>query len=500
MAIIPIRADNAYAGLAIQAAQGTGVAPTNFVRWMDGTALTIELTAEDIWEGDGSRRLSQIIKNKQMVKLKIAQTPRPILLGMVETAAMGKGSDSIVASTPSTTTTSVVTGGTSTTVTLTSGTGFFSAGAGTFQLMIGTGTATDPFEIVTFTVPTTLGTTQTVAPGYNGGKFKQSHPSGTNIASIAAVNTSFTSAATAGGTTVVVGNQNGITGTPTVILSAGLTTEEVVVLNASSVTGTGPWTYTLNGGATLKNNHAIGDTVTTSVAHLISDQADGNYYTWEVCLGQLSGAAGVTIRITDCKLDQLKVSGKAGSILMYEEDWSGIASVVQTNPSTVTFENHNIFLYAQGVWTLNGLTTGDALAFETFDITRKNNLDDTVQTEQLILAAIIFGNLNVDVAADMVYQNAQLLKLVYFGSTSGTTDAQAIGSGALSVTFTQADGFHSVTYALATMHYSKLGEPVPKKDGKHYKQTISSTGVSNQALQAFVMQTTVNNANYALYG
>ena len=82
--IIPLRSNNAYIGLAKQTVSGTAVAPTTFPRWLDGTNIQIELKSEEIRESDTSRRLSQVIKNGQSVKLKLSCSPRPIELGLFE--------------------------------------------------------------------------------------------------------------------------------------------------------------------------------------------------------------------------------------------------------------------------------------------------------------------------------------------------------------------------------------------------------------------------------
>ncbi|HZU01519.1 MAG TPA: hypothetical protein VFA10_17760 [Ktedonobacteraceae bacterium] len=418
MAIIPLRADNAYVASGKQSSQGSPVAPTVFPRWMDGTTIQIDLTAEDVWEGDSSRRLSQFIKNKQEVKFKITHTPRPVLLGFIEQAAQGSGSDSVTAASVATTTSGSSNTAGATSLTLTANTGL--TGTGTAYLMLEPGTANE--EVVAVTTPGT---------------------------------------------------------------------------------GTGPYVYTVTTPSTgLKFTHAASSTVRSSTSHALTDQSDGNYFTWEFSLG---GTSGLILRVTDCKLDQVKVSGKAGSLLMYEEDWVGITSVVRTTASTVTLEAHNPFLYTQGVWTLNGATTGDALAVESFDITRKNNLDTTIQTEQLIYAALIFGNLNVDVAANVVFQNSALIGQTYFGTAAGSTpgagatDAQAIIPGSLTLVFTQADGFHSVTYTLTTLQYSKIGFPTPKKDGKHFVQALSASSVSNQGVNSYLLQTTVTNSQTTSY-
>lgn len=413
MPIVPIRSDNAYVGISKQTTQGTPVAPTSFVRWLDGTKFEFDLKVEQVWEGDGTRRLSQLIKNQQSVKSTIVFNPRPIELGLFEQASMGSGSDAVTAPTTSTTLSSAA-----------------SANATTFSLTANTG---------------------------------------------------------------LTGS-----GTAVLMLTPGGTTEEVVTIT-TPVTGAGPYTATIANSGTLKNAHSSGDAVISAATHVITDQSDGNYFTIEFGLGSLNSGAGPTIRITDCKIESIKRSSKAGTLLEYTIEFNGIATVSQGSPATVSYESHSPFLYTQGVWTLNGSTTGDALAVESFDIMQKNNLDLAIQTEQLVLAAIIFGNLDVSVTAELVMQNSQLIALTYWGSTSGTIDSQTMGAGSLTLKFTQADGFHSVQYNTPTLHYDKLTEPTPKKDGKHYKIGIQSQSVSNQSANTFLCQTTVTNSKTTSY-
>src|SRR3954462_3584879 len=114
MPIVPIRNDNAYVGITKQVSQGTPIAPSTFLRWLDGTKFEFDLKVESVWEGDGTRRLSQLIKNKQSVKMTVNFNPRPVEMGLVEQMAMGAGSDAYTA--PATTTTlasSVIVGATS---------------------------------------------------------------------------------------------------------------------------------------------------------------------------------------------------------------------------------------------------------------------------------------------------------------------------------------------------------------------------------------------------
>ena len=497
--ITPIRSDNAYFGFAKETTPGTPVAPSIFPRWMDGSGIEIDLKAEDVWEGDGSRRLGLIVKNRQMVKIKLSCTPRANELGFFEAAAMGAGSDGIVgAATPTPTTlASALTANSSTALSLTANLSLAS-GSGNAQLLVGAGTANA--EIVVVTLPATGSGpySVSVASTYNSGKVKNSHSSGESVALLTTINTTVIFATTVGATTIQLGNTINLTasGTATVVLSPGTANEEIATLVTPGSSGT----FTVAASGTLKKAHSVGDVVASPAVHPLSDQDDGSYYTIEVGLGSLNGANGTTLRVRDCKLETIKRSAKAGSILMYEMEWVGIASSVQGTPATLAFETHSPFLYTQGSWTLDGSTSSDeAISIEQFDIAQKNNLDTGIQTEQLTLAALIFGNINVDLGFDVVYTNPSKVYLTYFGSATGTTDSQTLGLGSFNVTFTQPDTFQSVTYNIATTNYTKNGLPSPKKDGKHYKQTLSASSTSNQAANSYVLQTTINNMQYALY-
>jgi len=419
--IVPIRSDNSYIGLAKEVTPGTPVAPTTFPRWQ---SLSIEIDAkmEDIWEVDGSRRLSTIIKNRQMVKIKFTAALRPIELGLIESAAMGASSD-------------------------------------------------------TYTGPT--------------------------------VNTTLSSGSSIGATSISVAANTGLTGSTVIplVIDAGLATEEIALF-APPVTGAGPYTLnvsnTYNGGNGLKFAHTSGHTVQGAANHVMVDQSDGAYWTFEVGLGTLFGAGGTTLRVRTCKIETCKRSAKAGGLLMHDIEVVGIASTVQGSPATVTLESHQPFLFTQSAWTVDGATTGDAPNLKSFDIEQKNNCDVDIQTEQLTLAAIIYGMLTVGVGFDVVFTAASKIYQTYFGSTTGTTDAQALGLGSLLVTFTQPDTLQTVQYSILTLAYTKIGMPAPNKDGKHYSLNVSGTSIASPLAgvgvnNAYMLQTTVNNTQYSGY-
>lgn len=419
--IAAIRSDNSYIGLGKQVSGGTPVAPTVFPRWQ---SLSIEIDAkmEDVWEGDGTRRLSVIIKNLQKVKIKFTAALRAIELGFVEAMSHGASSDS-------------------------------------------------------YTAPS--------------------------------VNTTLSSGSVIGATSISVAANTGLTGSTVIplVLDAGTNNEEIALF-APPVTGAGPYTLnvsnTYNGGNGLKIAHTSGHTVQSAGVHVITDQSDGNYYTVEVGLGSLFGAAGTTLRVRDCKVETCKRSSKAGGLLMHDVELVGIASTVQGSPSTVTLEQHQPFLFTQSSWTVDGSTTGDAPNLKSFDIEQKNNLDTDIQTEALTLAAIIFGMINIGVGFEVVFTVASKIYQTYFGSTSGTTDAQALGLGSLNVLFTQPDTLQTVAYNILTLGYTKVGLPAPNKDGKHFKLPVSGTSIAAPlsgvgANNAYLLQTTINNTQYSAY-
>jgi hypothetical protein len=415
MATLPIRNDNAYFGAGKQSSQGTPVSPTTFWRWLNGSKIEWNPTTADVWEGDGSEHLSQIIKTKQEVKITVIFNPRPIDGGLAEAAAMGASSDTVTA---------------------------------------------------------------------------------------ASVSTTLSASTVAGAASITVAANTGLTssGTIVLILEPGTATEEIAIFTTPA-TGTGPYTLNVNASynsGTLKLAHSNSGVVRSVTTHSLIDQVDGSYWTVEVGIGSLSSAAGLTMRVRDCKVDQIKRSSKAGQLLTYEVTWMGIAVTTQVSPSTVTFENHQAFFYVQGAWTLNGSTSGDALAISEFDITQKNNVSGP-QTEQIVLAALIFGKKQVDVGFTFVMQNAQLILLTMTGSTSGTTDAQTIGGGSMTLLFTQADSFHTMQYSMTTLNYTKVPVPEPKDDGKYFDVKAAASSTSNMGQNAYILQSVVGNAQTAAY-
>jgi hypothetical protein len=300
---------------------------------------------------------------------------------------------------------------------------------------------------------------------------------------------------TAGSTTLVLVDNTGLTasGTVYVVAEPGTSKEEVVALTTPGSGSSTPYTYTIANSGTLKYTHSASSTVKSSAKHVITDQLDGQYYTFEISLG---GTSGLILRVRDCKLETIKRSSSAGKSLQYDLELIGCVSLVQSSALTVTLEAHNQFLYTQGVFTIDGSATGDALEVSKFDISGKNNLD-AIQAEKLVFDGIIFGKVDMDVNVDLIFQTSARIQNTFFGSATGTTDAQAMYTGSLSLVFTQADNFNTVTYSLPTLAYTKVGLPQPKDDNKAFTHAYTATANSAQGANTYLIQTTVTDTLYA---
>lgn len=181
--ITPTRSDNFYIGFAKEVTPGTPVAPSIFPRWMDGTSLETDVKTEVVKEGDSTRRRSIVIKNGQVVKIKLTAWLRANELGFFETAALGASSDTYTAPSVSTTLSANTSAG-ATSVTTAANTGL--TGSSVIPLVIAAGTSKE--EIALFAPPVTGSGPYTLAVSgtYNGGNgLRFSHTSGDTVQSAA---------------------------------------------------------------------------------------------------------------------------------------------------------------------------------------------------------------------------------------------------------------------------------------------------------------------------
>lgn len=309
-----------------------------------------------------------------------------------------------------------------------------------------------------------------------------------------------------GATSITVAAQTGLTGSGTIALplEAGTATEEIAVFNLPA-TGVGPYTLTVastyNGGA-LRLAHANGGTVKSKATHVLIDQNEGNYVTVEAGFGNLFSAGGTAIRIKACKIDKYTVTGEHGKIIMDEIEFTGIVSTVQGSPATVTLEQHGPFIFYNGAYTVDSVSTAQAL--RKFSIEINNNIDDDTQGEGLNPTCLIFTDLDVKLKWSMILTAFSPIYKTYYGGTGGTTDSTQVGLGSFNALFTQPDTLNTLMYNVLTVGYTNTPWPEPKEDGKHWDIDYEGTSVvvppsGSGPNNAYKLQTTLTNTQFSSY-
>ncbi|HET8905955.1 MAG TPA: hypothetical protein VFN11_03220 [Ktedonobacterales bacterium] len=174
------RENAVYVGMGKQSAWGTGVAPTWFNLWLDGSDANPERSVKSERGGDSSpfELLSWTASQHQMIK--IVEYAFPQLAGYALQALLCTGSDSLGAATANTTLSSSITkGASSLSVAASIGT------VGTLAVAVSAAYGNAAYEVVTVDLTTKAGVgpfTYTLA---SSGTFKNAHTNGDTVVSAA---------------------------------------------------------------------------------------------------------------------------------------------------------------------------------------------------------------------------------------------------------------------------------------------------------------------------
>src|SRR5690348_11004409 len=237
-------------------------------------------------------------------------------------------------------------------------------------------------------------------------------------------------------------------------------TNETVTLDLTTRTGTGPWTYTLAGGAKCAFAHSAAGTVTSVIQHAIAPTLYAfDPYTVEFGYGNAAVTTlGPTraLRLRDAVCYGLKLSGtRGGKYLMLQSDWWAAVSAVQASGSFLTpaYEGGTTsqntggnasspFAFAQalGNWQLDGATTGHAAAIEQFSISLQRGGAKTEDfiNESLTPNFFMAGDISVSGSLLVQFQTFQQLDEAIYGvASAGTNAADAIAflTGQFSTSF-----------------------------------------------------------------
>lgn len=174
------RSNAVYVGMGKQSAWKTGVAPTWFNLWLDGSDANPEGQSKNERAGDGTPFKVFAWKSGQHQMIKIVEYVFPQLAGYALEAVLGSGSDTLGAPTANTTLSSSITkGATSLSVTASIGT------VGTLAVAVSAAYGNVNYEVVTVDLTTKSGVgpfTYTLAAS---GTFKNAHTNGDTVVSAA---------------------------------------------------------------------------------------------------------------------------------------------------------------------------------------------------------------------------------------------------------------------------------------------------------------------------
>ncbi len=305
-----------------------------------------------------------------------------------------------------------------------------------------------------------------------------------------------------GATSIEVAANLGNLGTLAVMLDAGLVTTgtpEVVTLNLASVTGAGPYTYTLSTGA-VQNMHLSNAAVISASTHTLTRQP--LTYDPYTIFTSFNAAGNLEFDIQDCACVEMKITGEKGKPIVLEHTWYGSLATKNSTLSSPFFEGQNVigspgspFLFYQGAanWLVDGLSTGNALTVTKFEIDIKNSTGaEDMQSEALNPNYFLPGNAKITGTISVLFQNYNQYLETYFGGTANTQDSYLVGLGSFNAKFVS-DPIDSLALGLPYVNYT-AAKITPKLDGKPLPQNLVFTASAPLA-NAVPFTATLTNTN-----
>lgn len=414
-----------YVGAAKEAAWGTGVAPTWFYQWLDGSEANPEPKVKTEREGDASPFEALAYRQEQHEVIKIVEYGRPILAGYALQALLGTGSDTYTAPTVSGVLNAPVVAGATTFVTTAS---------------IGNVGASVPFNFT---------------PGYTSSVY------------------------------------------------------EVRLVNLTSRTGTGPYTYTLVAGQSFLYAHNTSDVVNNASTHAFARKlASYDPYSIEIGYNTDGGSLQQALRFIDAVCVQLDIESTKGNRLKFSHTWYATQAVKLSAFQTPTYETNSLpfgHFDASGLWLINNSATLNAAVIESFKLSLKNSTTaEDCQSEGLNPVYFLPGNMDLTGSYNVLFNDYSQYYETYWGGQRSPA-ANAVDNGSVLVgqeafsTTWQRDGINSLLVSLPNIAYT-AAKLSPKLDGKVLRQPVTFRAINNRAAGIVSpLAITLSNSQNAVY-
>ena len=311
-------------------------------------------------------------------------------------------------------------------------------------------------------------------------------------------------------TTIQVTATLGTVGTLPVNLTPGVANQnyEVVTLDLTTRTGTGPYTYTIAASGKTAQAHTSGDAVTSVSTHLFTrGLSTFDPYTIEIGRGDGVNAPFQVVRLVDAICYDLTLTSAKGSGVKLEHSWYGAYEQLQNVFATPVYEGLSVVgatggpiahYQALGNWKIDGVNAGNALTIENLTIKAKN----TTNVEEFVSEGIqpdffTLDNFDVSATAQVIFQSFAQYYEMYFGNTQAPAatarDSFLVGYGTFLTTWTE-DAINALTASLPNVAYT-AGKLPFKLDAKPVRQSIAMTGIKSPSFLNPLILTLTNSQN-----
>lgn len=243
--------------------------------------------------------------------------------------------------------------------------------------------------------------------------------------------------------------------------------------------------YFLGGSDTVTNN----STYYTHVFSECNELTDIPYVTVEHSMGTDQEVD----RITDSRVDALKISAKAGGLVEVQTQFKGTVNNAQSSLSSVTWET------ARPATFVDATLTFSTLSVSTSDVTAVT-LDWKNTTEQVYTLGSVYPYWMLPTAREFQVQftvfvpNNDLYREIFFGSSSNTTGSAPLEyESSLTVEFNTTDSGPDqlIQVAIANIEM-EAGKPNYSNDAKHFEVACTGKAIRTSLSEAMITVTADN--------
>lgn len=155
-------------------------------------------------------------------------------------------------------------------------------------------------------------------------------------------------------------------------------------------------------------------------------------------------------RVTDCRIQQIEVSGESGKPVTLAVQVRGIEGSIEASPGTPTYEVSMPFVFFNGTYTVDGAETA---LIRSFRITIANELDEDVFTTSVIRADIPLLARKVTGQFTLLLEDAAHYKNVFYGGGTSVPLTLKEGSVEIDLNYTEDSANRQLKLAIPEVYH-----------------------------------------------